>query len=293
MMKNAAVAWLLFLCSSSVLADEVVLRGGGKVTGVIVGRTADSIVLETAPGRVSIPLDRVASVRSTESDLATYTERAGRLAPEDAAGWAALARWARDRDLRTQSREAYERVLALDPGNLEANRAHGRVEQDGRWMTEEEANRANGLVPFEGGWVTPAERESIRRERADETAEALAVREAEARAREAEARAQEAEARARQAESEGQGAAESDGGGGIPLWPYVYGPAIVAPIVPFPPPPPQTAPPPSAQPPAARPPAKNLGDPPSNTEQQPRRDGERRPAPIRHRSAPASPDGHH
>ena len=278
MTKNASAAWLLFLWPSSVLADEVVLRGGGKVTGIIVERTADAIVLETAPGRVSVPLDRVASVRSTDSDLATYEQRAAKLAPNDAAAWAALARWAKGRDLRTQAREAYERVLALDPENHEANQALGRVEHDGRWITEEEANRANGLVPFEGGWVTPAERESIRRERATESAEALAVREAQARAREAEARAREAEARAGEAESGGQGAEESYGG--IPLWPYVYGPAIVAPIVPFPPrttqaPPPTTpAPAPSTHGPRA--------DTPKPTPQPPK-EGKGLPVPSKQR----------
>jgi hypothetical protein len=279
MTKNASVAWLLFLCPASVLADEVVLRGGGKVTGIIVERTADSIVLETAPGRVSIPLDRVASVRSGDSDLATYEQRAAKLGPNDGAGWAALARWAKGHDLRTQSREAYERVLALDPGNLEANQAQGRVEHDGRWMTEEEANRANGLVPFEGGWVTPAERESIRRERANESAEALAVREAEARAREAEARAREAEARAREAESGGQGA---ESYGGIPLWPYVYGPAIVAPIVPFPPRTTQ-APPPSTQPPAPRPSNHGPGADAPKPTPQPRQEDKGLPVPSRQR----------
>ncbi len=280
MTKNASVAWLLFLWPASVLADEVVLRGGGKVTGIIVERTADAIVLETAPGRVSVPLARVASVQSADSDLATYEQRAAKLAPDDAAGWAALARWAKARDLRTQSREAYDRVLALDPGNLEANQALGLVERDGRWMTEEEANRANGLVPFEGGWVTPSERESIRRERANESAEALAVREAQARAREAEARAREAEARAREAESGGQGAEESSGG--IPLWPYVYGPAIVAPIVPFPPRTTQ-APPPSTQPAAPRPSTHRPGADAPKPTPQPRQEDKGLPVPSRQR----------
>jgi hypothetical protein len=277
-MKNASVAWLLFFWPGAVLADEVVLRGGGKVTGIIVERTTTSIVLETAPGRVSIPLERVASIRSTDSDLASYAERAARLAPDDAAGWASLARWAKGRDLRTQSREAYQRVLELDPGNPEANQAEGHVEHGGRWMTEDEANRANGLVPFEGGWVTPAERESIRRERANESADALAVREAEARAREAEARAREAEARAKQAESDGQGAEERDGG--IPLWPYVYGPPIVAPVVPFPPGTPP-APPPTTQP-AAKPPANGPGADAPKPAPQPAREGKALPVPSRH-----------
>jgi hypothetical protein len=285
MTKNASLAWLLFSWPAAAFADEVVLRGGGRVTGIIVERTATSIVLETAPGRVSIPLDRVASVRSTDSDLSTYTDRAARLRPQDVAGWAALARWAKDRDMRTQSREAYDRVLALDPGNLEANQAMGRVEQGGRWMSEEDANRANGLVPFDGSWVTPAERESIRRERANEAAEALDLREAEARAREAEARAREAEARARQAEIEGQETEPYDDGG-IPFWPYVYGPAIVPPLIGFPPvaprPTPQgDQPPPRNQPPVTRPPANSGGTPP-NSAPPPQKDTARpRGVPIR------------
>jgi hypothetical protein len=145
-------------------------------------------------------------------------------------------------------------------------------------MTEEEANRANGLVPFDGGWVTPAERESIQRERANESAQALAVREAEARAREAESRAREAEARAREAESEGQGSGGYDGG--IPLWPYVYGPAIVAPIVPFPPRRP-TDQPPTTQPPAAKPPTGSSGADPKPTPQ-PRKPGTNLPVSTRH-----------
>jgi GAF domain-containing protein len=51
MKLNASVACLLLSLSASVFADEVMLRGGGKVTGIIVGRTADSIARRNASVR--------------------------------------------------------------------------------------------------------------------------------------------------------------------------------------------------------------------------------------------------
>src|SRR6266496_3490228 len=248
-MNKPSAAWLVFLLPIVVAADEVTLRGGGKVRGVIVENTPESIVLETGPGRVTIPRSRVASVRQTASDLAAYYERATGLAPGDVAGWTALAAWAAEHGLGTQSREAYGRVFQLNPDSSEANRALGRVEMSGRWVTEDEYNRARGLVPFEGGWVTPGEREVIQQQRAAESDAVSAAREAAARGREAEARAREAEARARAAESEAS--RNENGEGGIPLWPYVYGPVIVGPITSrptTPPPPPPTTQPPRRQP---------------------------------------------
>ncbi|PYQ22035.1 MAG: hypothetical protein DMF79_06805, partial [Acidobacteria bacterium] len=126
-MNKASAAWLVFLLPMVVGADEVTLRGGGKVRGVIVESTPESLVLETGPGRVTIPRSRVASIRETASDLAAYYERAAGLAPGDVAGWTALAAWAAEHGLGTQSREAYGRVFQLNPDSSEANRALGRV----------------------------------------------------------------------------------------------------------------------------------------------------------------------
>jgi hypothetical protein len=191
-------------------ADEVFLEGGGRVRGVVVERTAKAIVVETGPGRVTFPLSIVARVVEGRSDLEVYRERAAALAPDDAAGWASLARWADERDLPTQSREAWAHSLRADPSNAEANEALGRVPLNGVWVAEEEAFRARGYVPYEGRWVTPAEHEALLRERASEQALETERREAQLRVREAEARAQEAMARA--------ASASAASGEGRPLW---------------------------------------------------------------------------
>ena len=191
-------------------ADEVFLKGGGRLQGVVVERTEKAIVVETGPGRVTFPLSIVARVVEGRSPLEVYRERAAELAMDDAAGWASLARWADERDLPTQSREAWAQSLRGNPSNPEANEALGRVQLNGAWVAEEEAFRARGYVPYDGRWVTPAEHEALLRERATGEASERARREAQLRVREAEARAQDAMALA--------ASASAGSGGGLPLW---------------------------------------------------------------------------
>jgi tetratricopeptide (TPR) repeat protein len=221
-------AVLVCLCFAPALAgaDEVLLKSGGKVAGVIVERTASSIVVEVGPGLVTLPLSRVLSIQEGPTALALYRERASGLSPADLPGWLALGRWARQQDLLTQAHEAFAHALSIDPANGEANEALGRVRVGEHWASAEEGYRARGLVPFDGRWVTLAEHAALLREQAEAEAADAARAEGEARAREAEARAREAEARARAAEAEAQQAEAGYGsmglgyGAGIPYLPY-------------------------------------------------------------------------
>ncbi|HEX9190216.1 MAG TPA: hypothetical protein VGB87_24275, partial [Vicinamibacteria bacterium] len=228
---SRTIASTLLAVAAAAPADEVLLKGGGRVSGVVVERTPTAVVIETGPGRVTLPMSRVERIVEGRSNLAAYRDRAAQLAPADAAGWADLARWAGDRGLLTQSSEAWQRVLAVDPAHTEANAALGRVEVDGSWLSEEDAYRARGYVSFEGRWVTPAEHDALVRERVAEEASARDRREAALRVREAEARAREAEARAREAEA----AAQPVDDGGIPYWWGWGGGPVLPPVDPWPP----------------------------------------------------------
>jgi len=226
-------------------ADEVVLKTGGRISGVIVEQTAERVVIETGPGRVTLPMTRVDRVVAAPSALAGYRERAAMVAPTDAAGWAELARWAEAHELTTQARDAWERVLAIEPGHPQANSALGRVQVDGRWLATDDAYRAQGFVHYEGRWVTPAEHEALLRERAVEEAERRERNAAQARVREAEARAAEAQARAREAE-----ASQQPSDDGIPYWWWGYGGGgtVLPPIIDHPDRAPVEPPPPSRPP---------------------------------------------
>jgi len=228
-------------------ADAVHLKNGGVVRGVIVERTDEAVVMEVGPGRITLPLSRIASIDDSTSAVAIFHERVGTIPFDDVEGLAGLARWAGDHDLATYSRETWQRVLALDPGHPEANAALGRTYHDGRWMSEADAYRLQGYVPFEGGWVTPAEQEAIRDERTKRDRATSERREAELRVREAEARAREAEARAREAEAYADQVDEPVEG--IPYWWVLSGGGSVWPPGGYYPRPPVTPPEHPVQPP--------------------------------------------
>ncbi len=248
-MRKTAIV-LLTLAPLSAHADVVVLKGGRRLSGVLVEKSERAVVLEMGPGRVSLPLAQVERIETGQSLLAIYQERASRIGPGDAASWADLGEWARSAGLLTQSREAFEKALAIDPANATAHRALGDVLLPRGWASHDEAQRARGLVPFEGGWVTPEERLVVLQERADERREATERRDAEARVREAEARAEAAEAEARRARAEAESSAQgvpygwvASGCGfdcGFPGRPHVRPPS---PPPTAPPPPPVTTPP--------------------------------------------------
>jgi hypothetical protein len=232
-MNRIAVVTLLALSPSLVCADSVFLKGGGEIKGEVVEQRADAVVLEVGPGRVTLPMKNVVRIVSSTTDLGLYHARAAALAARDIAGWLSLAAWAQRHDLATQAREAYERVLAVDPMNADAHLALGHVRMDGAWLSGADANRARGLVEFEGTWMSPEERQLRFEERAEAAQERQASREADARVREAEARAREATARAEAAEADARQAQMGQGvDGGIP-YPWAYGPGY-GPIVPGP-----------------------------------------------------------
>jgi hypothetical protein len=208
------------LTSGAASADEVFLVGGGRIVGEVVEQRAGAVVVEVGAGRVTLPAYRVSRIASGRSPLTVYRERAARLAPQDARGWLELGFWARDNDLLTLAREAFERVAAVDPTSEAAHRALGHVRLDGQWMSEDEGYRARGYVQFEGAWMTPQQAQLVTQQRAAEAAARSVEREAQVREREAEARARAAEAEAARAAAEAQAAA----GSGIP-YPWVFGPS--------------------------------------------------------------------
>ena len=121
---------------------------------------------------------------------------------------AELAQWATGNALGSQVEDAYSHVLEIQPDDVEANRALGRVRLDGRWVSEEESYRAQGYIEFEGEWMTPAERQSI-------LAQRQATDDEYRRANEARIQSIEAEQRAQKEREEAESEASS---GGLPVY---------------------------------------------------------------------------
>jgi hypothetical protein len=214
---------VIALAAAPLLADDVYLKGGGQLTGEIVGHTDDSVTVDIGAGTMTVKLSTVVRIETGASPLQEHRAQAAKTAPGDVEAWRQLARQAADEGLSTQSREAWSKVLEVAPDDPEANTALGRVQLDGRWVTEEESYLARGFVEFEGEWMTPAERQSIEadrraQEKADSEALVAQIQADEAAAREREAR--------EEAEDAAFGAVLPSLGDEVPLyWGWGAGPA--------------------------------------------------------------------
>ena len=184
-------------------ADDVFLKGGARISGRLLSRTATSVEVDVGVGYVTVPMSSVDRIEARRTPLDDYYERAASLGRADGASWLQLGTWATSQGLGTQARTAFEQVLTVDPSNADANQALRRVQLDGRWVSEEESYRARGFVRFEGEWVTPAAQDAILGQRTAAYAAQVVRLDAERRVLEAEARASAAESRARSAEAGG------------------------------------------------------------------------------------------
>lgn len=246
------LSWLFLAAAGAASADQVILKGGGTLSGVLVKQTPEAVTIEVAAGRLTLPASRVERIVAGTSAFGEYRSRALGLRPDDTAGWLALGLWAQDQGLHTQAREAFQQVLSREPGNAIAQQALGNVRLGERWVSPEESYRAQGLVYYEGQWLTREERDFALREREVRARLEAAERtraEADARAREAEARARAAEADARRAAYEPSGYPLSwvlAGGGGCCAGdffpPHPHKPHHVRPADPPPPPRPMRTP---------------------------------------------------
>ncbi|HJQ98336.1 MAG TPA: hypothetical protein VJ826_08470, partial [Candidatus Polarisedimenticolaceae bacterium] len=188
----------LLLATRPVFADQVFLKDAGSLTGRIVSQDATTVKVDVGGGIIGVPMDTVARIEKGRCALDDYEDRARALGPKDVDGWRKLGKWANAQGLSSQASEAYKKVLAVVPNDAEANQAFGRVELDGKWVTEEESYRARGYVQYGGEWMTPAEAQLAQQHEAN----VQARRDAEDRARQAEEQARDAERRAQEAEAE-------------------------------------------------------------------------------------------
>lgn len=156
---------MVVLVAAPLFADDVYLKGGGRVTGEIVERSDESVTVDIGSGTISVRTASIVRIEASVSPSQEFRQRAAAIPAGSAEAWRELARWARGNALATQAGQAWSQVVKILPNDEEANRELGRVQLDGRWVDEDESFRVRGFVEFEGEWMTPAERQSILDER--------------------------------------------------------------------------------------------------------------------------------
>lgn len=163
-MRLSVVVAFCLLTVSAAIADTVVLKEGGRVSGhVRVSRT--EVVVRIRPGmEVSFPKEQVKEIIFEKTAHEKFKRRIEKLAPGDAAGLYSLGLWAKAKGLKEEAARCFREVVELEPDHAGARKELGYMRHEGKWMLLEEAMRKKGLVNYKGRWVTPEEKEQLEKE---------------------------------------------------------------------------------------------------------------------------------
>ena len=122
------IFFILTAVSSS--ADEIFLKNGRVLEGVVIEQTDTQVVIELAAGKMSLPASMVERIEAAPSRLTDFESRAADLAEDDVKGWLELAFWAADHRLDTRARSTFEKVLSIDPAQVVAMEILGQISDE-------------------------------------------------------------------------------------------------------------------------------------------------------------------
>lgn len=134
--------WVLLLIGHLVGADEVTVRGGAKLRGLVLESKNDSgeLRLLTSSGMLPIPRSQVVEVTTQETAGERYQAMRELLKGDDVAGHFELAKWCRLKGLITGAEEELAVVLRLDPQHKDAAQLLAATRRN------KPTKRANALV---------------------------------------------------------------------------------------------------------------------------------------------------
>lgn len=142
---------LSLLLSSAAFADEVVLRNGSVLSGVV-REEGDRVVVEMDYGTMTFKKVDVRAIRRGEDVLSQFEERTK--TATDVKSMMALADWAKDHSLNGRATQLYQKVIVLDPDQAEARKALGFEKVNGVWLAGDDLMMARGFVKIGGRWVS-------------------------------------------------------------------------------------------------------------------------------------------
>lgn len=147
----------LLLIAAPTRADLVFLSTGGQIAGEVEQLDDGNYQITTAAGTViSLERSQVSKVDEDSVETQNYDARA-LTAPDTAEAQLALAKWCREHQLNNRASRHAQRVIELEPANVEARQMLNFRNVDGEWMTREQVMESRGLVWYDGSYRTRQE----------------------------------------------------------------------------------------------------------------------------------------
>ena len=158
-------------CLSTAYGDELLLSGGGRLTGKVVNADqtprTNYVVQLASGGTLTLAKDQVRQVIAESAADAEYA-RLRHEQPDTAAGQWKLAEWCKEQKLTEVRKQHLARILELEPDHREARAALGYTRIQGRWTTTAQHQTAMGKVLYKGEYHYPQAIEIMEnRDRAD------------------------------------------------------------------------------------------------------------------------------
>jgi hypothetical protein len=150
-MKSVKTLAILLSLASGAFADEVVLRNGSVLNG-LVREEGDRVIVEMDFGTMSFKKIDVRSITRGQDPMTEYDAKLK--AATDIKGMVEVAAWAREKGLGTRATDLYRKILTLDSDQPDARKALGYEKVNGQWLAGDDLMVARGFVKVNGKWLT-------------------------------------------------------------------------------------------------------------------------------------------
>jgi HEAT repeats len=179
--SRSSLAWLALVSltlpcwPARVLADTIMLRGGGQVEGKVVPDSLhqDRVSVWLLQGRNPLSLERekILNIVPNPSPLDAYVIKREKVGQTAQAQYD-LGVWCDHNKLSDLARVHYETALIFDKSFEPAHKKLGHILHRGYWLTRDQLSAVQGLVKYKGRWVSADEKS--KREQEDQLTAAQA-----------------------------------------------------------------------------------------------------------------------
>lgn len=162
------VGWIAALAilvpAGKAAADDVKLRGGGMLRGVVRPVEGQEGYVEIHTPKSSKPYvfrrEQILQITPERTPLHAYFEQRDSI-EETADAHYEFGLWCEENGLTGPATDHHRRAVELDENHEFAQKKLGRVFFDGRWISHDERRELQGLVKHGGRWITPEEKEDL------------------------------------------------------------------------------------------------------------------------------------
>jgi hypothetical protein len=146
-----------FLFSSSLMADTVFKKDGGKLRGKILEDNKEFVRIKAYGSVYKIPKEEILRIERDGDIRREFKARKKKLKDWDEKSWLKLGEWCQENELHPEAIDCFYKVISINTNNADARWELGHRRLRGKWVPSREYYEAKGYVRHNGVWMTKAD----------------------------------------------------------------------------------------------------------------------------------------